>query len=120
MGKNAYLIDLPSEVPTFPVFNVSDLFEYHGETPTTAVVEPLPFISDVEKTSEGVEEILDVYETGTCWDTHSRYLVHWQGCPMIDSNWISEIELCRLRENLYQNYQEAISMGLRFLPSGKN
>ena len=65
---------------------MSDLFEYYGEAPTTEGIKALSFITDAEMTSEGVEEILDVREIRTHRDTYHRYLVCWQGHPMINSS----------------------------------
>nr|CAD1838536.1 unnamed protein product [Ananas comosus var. bracteatus] len=45
-------------------FNVSDLFENHGRTPTSTDVEALPLSAAMKIISEDIEEILDVWESG--------------------------------------------------------
>nr|CAD1825689.1 unnamed protein product [Ananas comosus var. bracteatus] len=114
LGDNAYLIDLPPEVSTSPIFNVSELYEYHGEAPSTVDIDGLTSRSDIETPSDGVEDILDVRESVTRRGTHRRYLVRWRGRPLSDSSWVSEAELRQLREDLYQRYQDAISTESRF------
>lgn len=56
LGANAYLIDLPPEVPTSLIFNISELYEYHGVHPSTINIGGLQFRIDIEAPSEGVHE----------------------------------------------------------------
>lgn len=71
-----YLIDLPQGLPTSEGFNVNDLFENHGRTPTSTDVEALPLSAAMKIISEDIEEILDVWESGKHQGTHRCYLVH--------------------------------------------
>lgn len=38
LTSSAYLIKLPEDMPTSLVFDVSEIFQYHGEPPTTGDV----------------------------------------------------------------------------------
>nr|CAD1844638.1 unnamed protein product [Ananas comosus var. bracteatus] len=114
LGENAYLIDVPPEVSTSPIFNVSELYEYHGEALSTVDIDGLTSRSDIKTPSDGVEDILDVRESVTRRGTHHRYLVRWRGRPLSDSSGVSEAELRQLREDFYKRYQDAISTKSRF------
>lgn len=65
LGPNAYLLDLPEDVPMLPIFNVAELFEYHGELPTTEAVEVLSFTDAACGADDHIEDVLDVREMGT-------------------------------------------------------
>lgn len=107
LGSNTYLVDLPPEVPTSSIFNIGELYEYHGEAPSTIDIDSLASLTDTE-TPSNVEDILDVRESATRHGTHCQYLVRWRRQPLSDSSWISKVE-CADFERTY-SYTRAIRM----------
>ncbi|GFZ03955.1 hypothetical protein Acr_16g0005790 [Actinidia rufa] len=67
LGTNAYLLDLPDDVSTSPVFNVADLFLFHGEPepPDSIEVATLPFADVSTPTEEYIEDVVDVRTSKT-------------------------------------------------------
>ncbi|XP_073001499.1 uncharacterized protein [Typha latifolia] len=118
LGSNAYLLELPPEMSTSPIFNVADLFTYYGDPMQPTDVSSLHFEQSTD--IDQIDDILDARETKTQWGTHRRYLVRWRNRSISDASWIEEYELRRLREDLYQKYMEAISSESRFFPPTGN
>ena len=77
---NAYEIELPSELNISPVFNISDLTEYHEggvEDEITAAKWSTPASSS--NTNE-IEDILDSHVgRSTRNRTYEEYLIKWKG-----------------------------------------
>ena len=93
LGANAYLLDLPNNVATSPVFNVADLFKFHGETPYLTEIATLPFADDPRRDEDFIEDVVDFKITKTHGGEHRRYLVRWRDRPLTDCSWIEESEL---------------------------
>ena len=60
LGTNAFLVDLPNNVPTSPIFNVTDLFLFHGEFSNPVEVATLPFAGVRRFNDEYTEEVVDI------------------------------------------------------------
>lgn len=84
LGLNAYLVDHPKDVPTFLIFNVTELYEYHGELPIVNVVETLPFADTTRGANDRIENMVDVKEIGTRHGLIKLYLVRWTRQPLSD------------------------------------
>ena len=109
LGTNAYLLDIPDDVPTSPVFNVADLFLFHGEPPDSIEIATLPFADVSIPTEEYIEDVVDVRTSKTRNGVRRRYLVRWRDRPLTDCSWIDEVELRHRREDLFQRLSEAFS-----------
>ena len=115
LGPNAYLLDLPPDVLTSPIFNVSDLFTFHGDPDTPSDdISHLPFDSNTLPHKDDVEDVLDVRTMHTRRGEYSTYLVRWRGHDLADASWISEAELRRLRPDLPPNIPVCSSSEPRF------
>jgi hypothetical protein len=94
---NAYEVELPSELNISPVFNISDLTEYHEggvEDEITAAQWSIPAGSSDTKE---IEDILDSrVGRSTRNRTYEEYLVKWKGRPIEDSSWLTREEVNRL------------------------
>lgn len=64
LGSNAYLLDLPDVVPTSLVFNVSELYKYHGKLPISDGV-ALPFMDATRCEDIMFEDLVDIGVMGT-------------------------------------------------------
>ena len=80
LGTNAYLLNLPDDVSTSPIFNVADLILFHRELLNSIEVGTLPFAY----VSTPIEDVVDVRTSKTCNGVHWRYLVHWRDRPLTD------------------------------------
>ena len=94
---NAYEVELPTELNISPVFNISDLTEYHEggvEDEVTAAQWSIPATSSDNKE---IEDILDSrVGRSTRNRTYEEYLVKWKGRPVEDSSWLTKEEVNRL------------------------
>ncbi|KAK8928925.1 hypothetical protein KSP39_PZI017761 [Platanthera zijinensis] len=107
IGENAYLLDLPVEFGTSPIFNVADLTLFYGDPPSSSPSPPTaapdipPDLAPVQTpTTEKIDQVLDVREFCTRHGNYQRYLVSWQGRDLTDNSWISTDELRRRRPDL--------------------
>jgi hypothetical protein len=97
INDNAYKVDLPTDLDISLVFNVSDLYIFHGDD--------LGDDSEVEvdwqqaipsKKKENIVHILDKKTLHTQQGQYNRYLVQWEGIAPTESTWIIEGDLLNL------------------------
>ena len=85
INNNAFRLELPHYMRSYPVFNVSALKHYHGNEIVGRQVEPPPPITDADGFERYfVEKILSHRR-----DRHGlKYLVKWTGYP--EATWEPE------------------------------
>ncbi|CAA6674368.1 unnamed protein product [Spirodela intermedia] len=89
IGENAYVVNIPPLWGISSTFNVADLVS-HQAPPLSSNIEPSsigPFSEREFAMEDGVLQ---------------RFLVCWQGCPLEDNAWISEVDLERLQPDLLE------------------
>ena len=89
-SRNAYEVELPDGIHSSPIFNITDLTEYHDDDADEGLMlEPCPIPASKK---EEIEEILDSrVRRSTRNKQYEEYLVKWKGRPLEDSTWISEV-----------------------------
>ncbi|PKU75798.1 hypothetical protein MA16_Dca026359 [Dendrobium catenatum] len=120
LGTNAYLLDLPNTVGTSPIFNVSDLSLYEGNTGDSVDLETLPLSTPSLNQDDLIEEIVDIKTTKTRHGEHQKFLVKWSNRPLIDCTWIDAAELQKRNLELYKRVAEIFSSGDENSPPGGN
>ena len=103
------------EYGTSPIFNIADLYLYHGEPPATTPPPPPELTESTSSTRrtttvtpattplvDRVDAVVDREEHQTRRAVYWRYLVTWQGRDYSDRSWITEEELRDKRPDLYQ------------------
>ena len=80
-----------------PVFNISDLTEYHeGGAEEVPTMEQCGIPAPTSEKEE-IEAILDSHMGRSTRNRYyEEYLVKWKGRPMEDSSWISQAEVGHL------------------------
>ena len=80
INGNAYKVDLPVDLDISPMFNVSDLYIFHGDSvgdDNEARVDWQHAIPRMKK--ENIAHILDKETLSTLQGQYNRYLVQWEG-----------------------------------------
>ena len=92
LGSNAYLLDLPNDMDTSPVFNVEDLLPYRGTfEPSTLpysvssgeASKGAPTMPSLQYFKETVDIILDGEFVTFRDGVFRRFLVKWHGRPIL-------------------------------------
>ena len=78
LGSNAYLLDLPYNVPTSPIFNIADLSMFNGDSPEATQIDALPFVDSTKGVEDVIEDIIDIKTTKTRGSMLRKYLVRWR------------------------------------------
>lgn len=96
-GENAYEVELPPGLDISPIFNVADLYTFHGdlkaETESAASGKPGPTST---KEKDKIEKVIQVREMKTRAGDYFRFLVKWAGKPDFENSWISEPEFLQI------------------------
>ena len=96
-SRNAYEVELPTELNISPVFNILDLIEYYEGGDGDEVVEVQWSIPIASSTTKEIEEILDSYFGKSIRKkTYEEYIVKWKGRPVEDSSWLETVEVNHL------------------------
>ena len=86
---NAYEVELLDDMDISPIFNNSNLYQYHESDDEVIVSSDYP-----KKQIEEVEQILDQrIDKSTRGKDYYEYLVKWKNRPIEDAPWISQFEL---------------------------
>ncbi|KAI9200022.1 hypothetical protein LWI28_001578 [Acer negundo] len=114
LGSNAYLLDLPADLPISPVLNVSNLYPYRGtfEPPVLSSDvsagpsnSSLPCIPPVAANHvDQVEQILDDSLVTSIQGGCRQFLVRWHGRSSAEDTWISEPKVRGLAPSLLEDY----------------
>ena len=91
---NAYEVELPTELNISPVFNISDLTEYHEGGVEDEIMTAQWSIPATSSDTKEIEDILDSrVGRSTRNRTYEEYLVKWKGRPVEDSSWLTKEEV---------------------------
>ena len=108
LGENAYLLELPSNLHFSPIFNVEDLYFYHGHHNDVSEELDLqlpPTLSPRPK----IEYVLDDQLVSTQQGGYQNFLVKWRGKPHSENTWIMTTDFQKLNPDLYELYQASNS-----------
>ncbi len=94
-SRNAYEVEFPDGIDISPIFNITNLTEYHDDgADEDLMLEPCPIPTSKK---EEIEEILDSrVGRSTRNRQYKEYLVKWKGWPIEDSIWISAAKVSHL------------------------
>lgn len=97
LGPNAYKLELPASLNISPIFNISDLYPFHGEPDSVPTPPQDRDLSSTPKETTSLE-VLDSRSISTRRGTYTQYLVHWKNLPKSEAIWITEKDLKELDE----------------------
>ncbi|KAI0496285.1 hypothetical protein KFK09_022599 [Dendrobium nobile] len=120
LGANAYLLDLPDTVGTSPVFNISDLSLYEGDSDDFVDIETLPLSAPLVKSEDQIEDVIDVKVIQTRHGEHKKFLIKWSNRPLTDCTWINAADLKKKNLELYERVADTFSSGAENFPPGEN
>ena len=121
INDNAYEVELPSGLDISPVFNISDLYTFHGDDALVEKEDEVDWTHTIPiKKKEKVAQILDKKTIQTRQGDYNRYLVQWEGLAPTDSTWITEWELQKLDEPKRKLFEDQNLQELRFSQAGEN
>ncbi|KAF9682427.1 hypothetical protein SADUNF_Sadunf05G0107800 [Salix dunnii] len=108
MGRNAYVIELPSDFMISPVFNIEDLTAFKGELPSPINPEAPPVMSLPEQTApcDEIASIIDHQFVSTRQGRYYKFLVQWKNRPNSESVWLQASELNHLHPQLFIVYRQ--------------
>lgn len=100
LGLNAYRLELPEGFKISPVYNISDLYPFYGDSEDPIL--PNNNINSVSMDSvrESID-VLDMRSITTRRGTYTQYLVHWNGKPNGEDAWVSSEELKKINPSLW-------------------
>ena len=108
LGENAYLLELPLNLHFSQIFNVEDLYIYHGyhnDVSEELDLQLLPTLSPRPK----IEYVLDDQLVSTQQGGYQNFLVKWRGKPHSENTWIMTTDFQKLNPDLYELYQASNS-----------
>ena len=122
INDNVYEVELPGNFDISPVFNVSDLYSFHGDgAERDDVDEVVDWQQQVPvKKKEEVDQILDKKTMDTRHGKYNKYLVHWKGLEQEDNTWVTEWEIQKLDADKWKQFEEDNLQELRFFQAGEN
>ena len=121
INDNAYEVELPSGLDISPVFNISDLYTFHGDDTSVENEDEVDRTHTIPiKKREKVAQILDKKIVQTCQDDYNKYLMQWEGFALIDSTWITEWELQKLDEPKRKQFEDRNSQELHSFQAREN
>ena len=107
INDNAYEVCLPDDLDISPVFNVSDLYAFHGDFSESDSSQEVDWHHHLpSKKKEKIAHILDKKSTVTRNGHYNRYLIQWEGLPATDSTWISEWDVMKLDPTKLQQFTD--------------
>ncbi|KAK4839835.1 hypothetical protein QYF36_025349 [Acer negundo] len=107
-GENAYEVDLPQRLNISRIFNVVDLYTFHGDL-TTETSQIDREISNwiLIKEVKGIEIVIQVQKMKTRFGSYFQFLVKWMGRPNCENYWIIEEECMKIDAKRCQEAKEA-------------
>lgn len=106
-NNNAYKVGLPDNLDISPIFNVSDLYAFHGDDEDVEATTPIQWEQQVpKKKKERITQILDQTVFNTRHGSYTKYLVQWEGLSAADNTWVSEGEVKRIDNDKLQEFQQ--------------
>ena len=108
LGENAYLLQLPSYLHFIPIFNVEDLYIYHGYHNDVSEELDLQLPPTLNLHSK-IEYVLDDQFVSTQQGGYQNFLVKRRGKPHSENTWITTTDFQKLNLDLYELYQTSNS-----------
>jgi len=94
INDNAYEVILPDDLDISPVFNISNLYAFHGEDDAEDSQLEVAWHHHIpHKKKEKIAQVLHKKTINTRQGHYNKYLVQWEGLPPTDSTWITEWEV---------------------------
>ncbi|RVW76445.1 Transposon Tf2-12 polyprotein [Vitis vinifera] len=103
LGENAYLLELPSNLHFSPIFNVEDLYIYHGHHNDVSEELDLQLPPTLSPRPE-IEYVLDDQLVSTRQGGYQNFLVKWRGKPHSENTWITTTDFQKINPNLNELY----------------
>ena len=120
INDNAYKVDLPADLDISPVFNVSDLYAFHGKNPSDDSKEEVAWHQSIpNRQKEKIAQVLDKNTTHTRHGAYNRYLVQWEGLAPSENTWITENDLITLDRVKWQQFEDNTCRSCVFLTRGE-
>ena len=87
---NAYKVDIVVDIDISPVFNISNLYIFHGDNLGDENEEEVDLQQDIlSKKKENIAHILDKHTLHTRQGHYNQYLFQWEGLAITESTWIT-------------------------------
>jgi len=100
--KVSYKLELPSKLKIHPVFHVSMLKPYHGDTDDPSRGEshraPKAIVSSFDRDIEAIEAKRIIRRRGV--PSYNEYLIRWKGLPDSEASWEKEEDLWQFRDKI--------------------
>ena len=93
-SRNAYEVELPTDLNISPLFNISDLTKYYegGDSDEVADIQWSILVATLD--TREIEEILENHVgKSTRNKNYEEYLVKWRGTLVEDSSWLAREEV---------------------------
>ena len=103
LGENAYLLEFPSNLHFSPIFNVEDLYIYHGHHNDVSEELDLQLPPTLSPHPE-IEYVLNDQLVSTRQGRYQIFLVKWRGKPHFENTWITTTDFQKLNPDLYELY----------------
>ena len=107
-SENAYLLELLSDLHFSPIFNVEDLYIYHGHHNDVSEELDLQLSPTLSPRPE-IEYVLDDQLVSTRQGGYQKFLVKWRGKPHSENTWITTTDFQKINPDLYELYQASNS-----------
>jgi len=96
-NNNAYKVELLEGLDISPIFNVFDVYAFHGEICHGEVEGQVNWKEQhPKKKKEHIMQILDQKVITTRHGQYPKYLVLWEGLYVVENSWILEGDLKKL------------------------
>ena len=116
--ENAYLLELPSDLHFSLIFNVEDLYIYHGHHNDVSEELDLQLPPTLSPRPE-IEYVLDDQLVSTRQGGCQKILVKWRDKPHSENTWITTTDFQKFNPNLYELYQASNSSESSSFKSGR-
>ena len=91
LGEKAYLLELPSDLHFSLIFNVEDLYIYHGHHNDVSEELDLQLPPTLSPCLE-IEYVLNDQRVSTQQGGYQKILVKWRGKPHFKNTWIAKTD----------------------------
>jgi hypothetical protein len=121
INDNAYKVDLPADLDISLVFNVYELYIFHGgDLGDDSEVEVDWQQAIPSKKKENIAHILDKKTLHNRQGQYIQYLVQWEGVAPAKSTWITEGELLNLYLGKWKQFEDSNLQELHSFQPEKN
>ena len=110
LGENAYLLELPLNLHFNQIFNVEDLYIYHGYHNDVSEELDLQLPPTLSPRPE-IEYVLDDQLVSTRQGGYQNFLVKWRGKPHFENTWITTTDFQKINPDLTRRSRVLSSRG---------